>query len=144
MSCALVGCAYQPGSFSYPPHSFAGQRATVGCLDIAVERRPDLSIGPVLAYQFANRCDHAAVIDLGAVSVVGRSAQGRDVRLAPYDPRGEVRPVALDGRNAGAEALAYPADHAILEICVDAASLVHAAPTWMCFGDEPAVVGRAP
>jgi hypothetical protein len=144
-TCALIGCAYEPGSFRYPSKTFAGQRATVGCLDVSVERRADLALGPVLAYQFANRCDHVAVVDLGAAVVVGRNAQGTDIPLRPYDPRSELHPTALDGRNIGAEALAYPADRAMPQLCVDAATLVHEArPQWLCFG-APAgpVVGRA-
>lgn len=138
MSCALVGCAYQPGSFSYAPKTFTGQRVSVGCLDLAIERRADLEIGPVLAYQFANRCDRPMTIDLGAVAVVGRNPQGTDVTLRPYDPKGEIQPVALDGRNIGSEALAYPADRAMLEVCVDAATLSGAAgPRWLCFGGTP-------
>ncbi|HEX8115424.1 MAG TPA: hypothetical protein VF516_47180, partial [Kofleriaceae bacterium] len=101
--CALVGCAYQPGSFAHAPHDFVGQRVTVGCLDVAVERRTDLSVGPaldpVLGYQFGNRCDHPALVDLGAVAVIGRNPAGADVALRPYDPRHELRPVALDGRS---------------------------------------------
>lgn len=146
LACALAGCAYQPGSFAYSPQDFAGQRTTVGCLDVAVDRRADLSIGPVLSYQFANRCDHAAVVDLGAVAVVGRNEQGADVPLRPYDPRGELHPAALDGRSAGAEALAYPSDRPMPQVCADAASLVHQAPPrWLCFGGPARpVVGRAP
>ena len=132
---ALAGCAYQPGSFSYAPHEFPGQRATVGCLDIAIERRADLAIGPVLSYQFANRCDRAAVIDLAAVAVIGRSAQGAEVALRPFDPRGELQPAALDGRTVGTEALVYPADRAMPQICADAAAVGRAAPArWLCFG----------
>ena len=147
LACALVGCAYQPGSFRHAPRGFVGQRATVGCLDIAVDRRADLSIGPVLGYQFANRCDHAALVDLGAVAVVGRDLLATDVALRPFDPRGELRPVALDGRSVGAEALVYPSDRAMPQVCVDAAALAHAAPPrWLCFGApaRPVVVGDAP
>lgn len=143
--CALVGCAYEPGSFSSPSQKFTGQRATVGCLDLSIERRADLAIGPVLAYQFANRCDHPTIVDLGAATVVGRSRQGTDTALVPYDPRGELQPTALDGRNVGAEALAYPADRAMPQVCVDAAALVHQdRPRWLCFGAARPVVGRAP
>ena len=149
MSGALVGCGYKPGSFAYPDTAFTGQRATVGCLDVAVERRADLSIegagriGAVLRYQFANRCDHPQAIDLGAVAVIGRSAAGGDERLAPYDPRAELHPVALDGRSMGAESLAYPADHPMQQVCVDVATLVHQEPPrWLCFaGAAGAVVG---
>ncbi len=132
--CALVGCAYQPGSFARAPHDFVGQRVTVGCLDIAVERRADLTLGPVLGYQFGNRCDHPALVDLGAARVIGHDPQGADVVLRPYDPRREIRPVELDGRSAGAEALAYASDRSMLEVCADAAALAHAEPPrWLCF-----------
>jgi len=155
--CALVGCAYKPGSFAYSQDPFPGQRATVGCLDVSVERRADLPIGPVLGYHFANRCDHATVIDLGGVAVVGRTLEGAALALTPYDPRAELRPIALDGRNAGAESLVYPSDTrstvpvvagatgsrslllavppAMPQVCADVATLVHEAPPrWLCFG----------
>jgi hypothetical protein len=147
LACALAGCAYQPGSFRHAPHDFPGQRATIGCLDLAVDRRADLSIGPVLSYQFANRCDRAATVDLGAARVMGRDEQGADIELAPYDPRGELHPAALDGRMVGAEALVYPADRAMPQVCVDAASLTDAASHhWLCFSAQrtAAVAGRAP
>ena len=144
-SCALVGCAYQPGSFAYPQQAFTGTQVTVGCLDLAVERRADLSLGPVLGYQFANRCDRATVVDLGAAVVVGRNAAGADVALRAYDPRIELHPVTLDGRNVGAEALAYPSDRAMPQVCLDAASVVHAAPPrWLCFAAAAGRVGSVP
>jgi hypothetical protein len=146
LSCALVGCAYQPGTFANLPKNFSGQRASVGCLDVAVERRADLPIGPVLGFQFANRSDHPAMIDLAAVVVVGRNAQGIDVTLTPYDPRAELHAVALDGRNVGAESLAYPADRTVPQVCVDVATLAHlGTPRWLCFGAAGrAVVGSVP
>jgi hypothetical protein len=154
LTCALLGCAYQPGSFRYLPQNFPGQRVTVGCLDLAVERRADLSAGPahgpVLAYQFANRCERPAIIDLAAVTVVGRTPEGAEVGLRPFDPRAELQPVALDGRSVGAEALAYlpdaPADLPLPQVCVDAATLAHQGrPHWLCFGGPAGtVVGRAP
>lgn len=148
-SAALAGCAYRPGSFAAGRAAFRGQRATVGCVDIAVERRADLPIGPVLGYHFANRCDRPAVIDVGAIAVVGRTAGGADLPLTPYDPRAELRPVALDGRNTGAEALAYAAGAAMPQVCVDVATLVpRATARWLCFGAPlPATsstVGRLP
>lgn len=154
LGCALLGCGYKPGSFAYPDAVFAGQRATVGCLDVAVERRADVPIevgaGAVLRFQFANRCDHPQAIDLGAVAVIGRSAAGDDERLAPYDPRAELHPVVLDGRSVGAEALAYPAAHTMQQVCVDVATLVHQEPPrWLCFAGTPgtvvgSVAGAAP
>jgi hypothetical protein len=144
LACALVGCAYQPGSFTHAPHDFVGQRVTIGCLDVAVERRPDAAVGPVLGYQFGNRCDHPALIDLGAARVIGRNPQGADVALRPYDPRREIRPAALDGRSVGTEALAYASDRPMLEVCADAAALAHAAPPrWLCFAAPSPAAGGA-
>lgn len=132
--CALTGCAYKPGSFTYPGHEFAGTRATIGCLDVSVERRIDLEHAAVLGYAFANRCDHGAIVDLKAVRVVGRDLTGAEAALTPYDPSDELRPLTLDGRTVGAEAIAYPSESRLAQICVDIASLAHAGEeTWLCF-----------
>jgi hypothetical protein len=145
LACALAGCAYKPGSFASSKSEFTGQRASVGCLDIAVDRKGDLEIGPVLAFQFANRCDRVTTIDLGAAVVIGRSAEG-DVPLLPYDPAGEIKPVALDGRTIGGETLAYPANRALPQVCIDVATLAQAgASQWLCIGADPtAVAGKEP
>jgi hypothetical protein len=130
----LAGCAYQPGSFDYGRSTFPGERATVGCLDVAVERRVDLPVGPVLGYQFANRCDHALTIDLAALAVIGRNADGTEAVLRPHDPTHELHPVALDGRSAGGEAIAYPADHAVPQVCIDVATFAgQGGAQWRCF-----------
>jgi hypothetical protein len=143
--CALAACGYQPGSFAAPHRAFAGTRATVGCFDVAVERRPDLPIGPVLGYALANRCDRVATVDLAALAVVGRDAAGTEVVLQPYDPHAELRRVALDGRSAGGEALAYRAAGAMPQVCVDVATLDHqATPRWLCFGSTAPAVGSVP
>jgi hypothetical protein len=146
LSCALIGCAYKPGSFASGQSGFPGQHATVACLDVAVERRTDFPIGPVLGYQFANRCDHPTTVDLGSVAVVGRDAAGAEVALRAYDPRAELHPVTLEARNVGAESLAYPANHAIAQVCVDVASFAHVRPEqWLCFGGTAStLVGRLP
>ncbi len=141
LSVALIGCAYRPGSFSSPRQGFLGQRTTVGCLDLAVERRPDLTGGgTVLAYEFGNRCDRAATVDLAQVTVVGRTYEGEQRRLFAFDPDQEIRPLQIDGRTAGREAIAYPdATSHFAEVCVDAASLAHETPArWLCFA------GRVP
>jgi hypothetical protein len=134
LSVALAACAYRPGSFAYLGSSFPGQRTTVGCLDIAVERRPDLPTGAVVGYQFANRCDGPTVVDLAHVAVVGRTRDGMQVDLAPYDPEGELEPLSIDGRTIGREALAYLSQPELAEICVNAASIAQGTePMWMCF-----------
>lgn len=131
----LVGCAYKPGSFTHTRHAFVGQRTTVGCLDLAIERRPDLPTGgTVLAYEFGNRCDRATTIDLAQARVEGRTFGGETLTLAPYDPAAEIRPLLLDARSAGGEAIAYPARESLAEVCIDAASIARTGvPRWLCF-----------
>ena len=131
----VAGCAYKPGSFTHRQQDFPGQRTTVGCIDLAVDRRPDLSSGgTVLAYQFGNRCDHPATIDLANARVIAQLDDGQRVDVHPWDPEGEIREVRLDGRLSGAEALAYPANSRIDQICVDAASIAHEREArWLCF-----------
>jgi hypothetical protein len=144
LASALIGCAYKPGSFASGEKGFPGQRITMGCLDIAVERRTDFPIGPVLGYQFANRCDHPTTVDLGALAVIGRDGAGAETSLRAYDPHAELRPVTLEARNIGAESLAYPAREAMSQVCVDVSTFARAEPArWLCFGAAP-VVGRLP
>ena len=159
LAVTTFGCAYKPGSFQYARNTFPGQRASVGCLDVAVERRDDMPIGPALGFQFANRCDHLAKIDLAAVRVIGRGARGRETMLVPFDPNHELKLAWLDGRSANAEALAYALDATglptpqMVEVCVDLASIAGQAPAqWRCFASKgpvapapaPAVVGGVP
>lgn len=131
----VAGCAYKPGSFTHRQLDFSGQRTTVGCIDLAVERRPDLSSGgSVLAYQFGNRCDYPATIDLANARVIAQLEDGQRVDMYPWDPEDEIRELRLDGRVSGAEALAYPANSRIDQICVDVASIVHETEArWLCF-----------
>ncbi|MDQ3339398.1 MAG: hypothetical protein M4D80_29895 [Myxococcota bacterium] len=135
---ALVGCSYSPDSFSYPGRYFPGQRVTVGCLDISVDRRADLKENvAVIDYQFGNRCDDPVVVDLSRVPVFGRTAAGEELTLTPYDPRFEMRELKLDARQAGGEAIAYPTNEPIVQICVDAAALADAKQSrLMCFATK--------
>jgi hypothetical protein len=150
LCCALGGLggcgAYTPGSFASSDRAFAGQRVTVGCLDVAIERYTDAPVGPVLTYHFANRCDRMTVVDLNAVTVVARNDDGSEVRLRPYDPRQEIHPVSLDGRKVGGESLAYWAGRAVAQVCVDAAALARQGPPqWLCFASNPeTVAGSTP
>lgn len=148
LSVALAACAYRPGSFSYVSQSFPGQRTTVGCIDLAVERRPDLTGGgTVLAYEFANRCDHPATVDFTRLAVVARTYDGKDVKLEAFDPEAQIQPQQLDGRMAGKEAIAYLADERLAEVCVEVASLAHEAPArWLCFASHlpPQLAEAAP
>jgi hypothetical protein len=135
----IAGCSYSPDSFSYPGRRFPGQRVTVGCLDVAVDRRADMPENTaVIDYQFGNRCDEPVVIDLGRVPVFGRTASGEERYLTPYDPAMEIRALKLDARQAGGEAIAYPTTEAMLQICVDAAAISESTKQerYMCFGTK--------
>jgi len=143
IAIAVAGCSYSPGSFQHGYHTFPGTRTTVGCLDLAVERRADHDGWAVLSYEFANRCDSARTVDLAHLAVVGRDSTGREHALRPFDPGGEIRPLPLDGRLSGAEALAYPAREAMVQVCVDVAAISEAASPgsrWMCFARSPEVL----
>lgn len=144
VGCALlvVGCAYQPGSFTQPytRKAFAGQRVTVGCLDVAIEREMDRGSWAVIEYSFGNHCDKPATVDLAWTQVVGRTTEGNEVALVPYDPKSELRVLRLDARVSGHEVIAYPADVSLGQVCVDVASLTQQKPArWVCFGNLVAV-----
>lgn len=134
----LAGCAYQADSFSYSREQFHGHQVTVGCLDLAIERRADLPTGDaVVGYEFGNRCDQPAVVDLASVGIIGRTADGHAIELVAFDPRREIRPSQIDGRAVGREAIAYSSSIAIDSVCIDAASIARATPPrWLCFHDD--------
>lgn len=134
VALVVAGCAYQPGSFRYMTEHFDGQITTIDCLDIAVDRQPDLVSGAaVVRYMFGNRCDHPAIVDLASAAVVGRTTDEQQLALAAYDPRHELAVLRIDGRAFGREAIAYPAQTPLGVICVDAASIAHAGTVqWLC------------
>lgn len=145
VAAMIAACAYRPGSYTAPAREFAGQRTSVGCLDLAVDRRADLGSSAVIGYTFGNRCDRPAVVDLAWVQVIGRTADGAEIALAPFDPKGELRPLKLDGRTTGTEAIAYPAPAALGQVCIDVASIAQTQPaSWMCFGNPEAVAMVTP
>lgn len=131
-----TGCAYQAGSFQYGLQTFDGLHVRAGCLDLAIDRRPDLEQAPVVAYTFGNRCEVPALIDLASAYVVARSDVA-DVALLPFDPRHELGARELDARAVGHEAIAYRAVQPAATVCVDAATVVRIpGPSWTCF-EEP-------
>jgi hypothetical protein len=108
-SAATAACAtYRAGSFEASGEPFLGERTTAGCLDLAVDvARDAVATGPVVQYQFGNRCDHAATVDLGSVRVTGRTASGDEVTMVAYDPYHDIRPLPLDARAFGRERIEY-------------------------------------
>ena len=140
IAALATGCvSYDPGSFSYPSQGFPGQRVTVGCLDLSVDRRADFDGKAVLDYQFGNRCDEPVLIDLVHVPVIGRTADGSEVRLAPFDPNNEMIAMRIDARKAGSEAIAYESEQPVVQVCADAAQIGETKETrWMCFASAVA------
>jgi hypothetical protein len=135
---AITGCAYQPSSFAFQGESFTGDRVRIGCLDLAIVRRPDVDGAAVMAYQFGNRCREPAMIDLGRLRVTGQTVSGDKRDLVAFDPKSEIQPLQLDGRWAGREAIAYPSSEPLARVCVDLASFAPApASTWRCFDRPP-------
>lgn len=108
-TAATAACAsYRAGSFEMSGEPFLGERTTAGCLDLAVEvARDAVATGPVVQYQFGNRCDRVATIDLAGVRVTGRTSSGEEVAMVAYDPYGQIRPLPLDARGSGRERIEY-------------------------------------
>jgi hypothetical protein len=131
----FAGCiTYKPGAFASDGKVFVGERATVGCLDLAVARRPDMQAKAVLEFAFGNRCDKPAPVDLAYAKVIGRTADGSERRLIPYDPDSQLMALRLDGRTSGREALAYSSESPLVQVCVDVASIAQTTPErWVCF-----------
>lgn len=80
------------------------------CLDLGVHlaRHPNVPAGlTVVQYELGNRCDRPVRVDLPAVRVRARYADGVELDLAPRDPRRELRAATLDVRTHVFEALAY-------------------------------------
>lgn len=133
-SVVLAGCAYQPDSFSYVREPFRGYYLSVDCLDIAIDHRPRGKDSDVLAYEFGNRCDEPAVVDLAAARVYGKTSDGTELTLFAFDPLREIRTMRIDARAYGREAIEYPSGRQLASVCVDAASIAHASPPrWVCF-----------
>ena len=135
---ATAGCSYRAGSFSALGHDFAGQRVSLGCIDLAVARRPDGPLGAVLAYDIGNRCDTPVWLDLASPPVIGQ-VDNADIDLVAYDPRAELRRLPLDGRALATETIEYRARVAVPfdDVCVDAGRIVGAGPMWKCVGPAP-------
>lgn len=134
-SLVVAGCAYQPDTFSYAREPFKGVYLSVQCLDLAISHRRE-SAHDVIAYQFGNRCDQPALVDLAAAHVTGDTGDGDVIDLYAFDPMREVRALLLDARAVGREAIEYPSGTPLQNVCVDAASVAHVTPpSWICFRD---------
>src|SRR5688572_30647448 len=135
-SLVLGGCPYQADSFSHLREPFPGVYVSVKCLDIAINRKEHRGDRDVISYQFGNRCDQPAVVDLASAKVYGHPDAGEPILLRAYDPLREIRPMLLDARSVGRESIEYPSGATFQRVCIDAASIARATPArWICFKD---------
>jgi hypothetical protein len=132
-----AACAYKPGTFTHRNNSFPGQRTTIGCLDLAIHRRAQLELeGVTLGFEFGNRCPHPTPVDLANVRVLAQTTSGKRITLSAFDPNWEIRPLVIDGRAAGGEAIEYHSDEPLVSVCVDAASIAqNREEKWLCFSN---------
>lgn len=134
IAIVTAACGYQPGSFVWGMKHFTGESSTVGCLDISVARSLDSDVGPVLVFDFGNRCMRPAVVDFQHARVEGVTADGQRVPLAPYDPDADITEQMIDARLGGHEAIAYASETRLVDVCVELASIAHApGESWRCF-----------
>lgn len=137
-SLVLVGCAYQPDSFSYSRETFTGVYVTVNCLDVAVDHQKRVAKSRnVITYSFGNRCDEPVVVDLATVRVYGHANDGTEQQLFAFDPDHEIRTMRIDARAVGREAIEYPSKGSLANMCVDVGSIARSnVPRWVCFNDR--------
>jgi hypothetical protein len=132
----IAGC--YAGHFATITGPFVGTRVSVGCLDVAIAlTEDDLAPSPIISYELGNSCFHETMVDFSAVHVVATTADGRQLVLSPFDPRGELKPLQLDAWTAGDERIAYRSDDAFVPttVCVDLGRLDANHPTdpqWRC------------
>lgn len=143
-----ASCGYSAGSFRDWKGAFPGTVQTIGCVEIGVGTATDqYATGPVIAYSFGNRCTHAVTLDLATVRAVGRDADGRERTLTAFDPRGELRPVPLDGLWSAREQIEYIAVESaqLVSVCVDIGGVDASAPRterWVCNDVHTTVASR--
>ncbi|MFT3695021.1 MAG: hypothetical protein QM831_17925 [Kofleriaceae bacterium] len=123
----LASCSYDAGSFHSLTSTFPGERVTVGCLDLALDRphEPEAQ-GPVVHYSFGNRCDHPVTVDFQSLVV-----RARNRAITPFDPNHEIAPKTLETRAFGSEEIEYtalPGD----QLCIDVGSLIAEPTRWVC------------
>lgn len=122
----LAACApYRAGSFQTGLTRFPEQRTSRGCLDIGLAAAYDSEAeGPVLDVYLGNRCDESVWVDLSALQVNAQLSTGERIFVGLYDPRAELQPALLGGRESVMERieLEAPTDSVVLCAYLDALS----------------------
>lgn len=140
LGLALCACGTQSSSLRARS---GGERATVGCLDVAVAAHRDAAIRHAVEVQFANRCDRAVLVDFTALRAEGRGDGGHRFAMLIHDPRGEIRPLELEARTTGREVLEVTSDRAApspARMCLDVGRIAGSPdgpPRWLCAARIP-------
>jgi hypothetical protein len=120
LAVALAGCASFP-DYRGPDREDESFRR-LGCLDVYVQPYEGVKTGGAQTFEFTfgNRCRAPVGVDIRGVAV--RALVGdREVALAPFDPRGELRSATLDGFRSAREVIVFEAndDSTWSRVCVD-------------------------
>jgi hypothetical protein len=119
MSLLLLGCTpYRAGSFQSGVQEFPGERTTRGCLDLgfAATSEPEAE-GPVIDLFVGNRCKESVWIDIPALEMTAYLEDGQAIPAGFYDPRDELRPALLGGKQLATERLELLAPIETLRVC---------------------------
>lgn len=115
----LAACSpYRAGSFQGPTSAFPSERATRGCVDVAVSATLDpVAEGPVLDLYLGNRCRDAVWVDIPRLAMSVYIDEGEELPVAIYDPGEELRPSLLGGKEQVHVRLELEAPAESLRVC---------------------------
>jgi hypothetical protein len=98
--------------------SFPAERATQGCLDVAVEAAVDpVAEGPVLDLYLGNRCTESVWVDIPSLQMTVYVDDGDPMPVAFYDPRDELKASLLGGKEQTMVRLELQAPIESLRVC---------------------------
>jgi len=135
----ISGCfpAYRPSPVA------SDNLRTLGCLDLSFTvggdgRIPDGSL--LLDVQIGNRCSYPAALDLTALAIDARDAEGRVTSMRIYDPRGEIKPFTVDASISALERIRIDPSPSnggeLVTVCLDLSRVApdtpNASPTQLC------------
>lgn len=115
----LAACSpYRAGSFQGPVASFPSERATRGCVDVALSASIDpVADGPVLDLYLGNRCRDAVWVDVPSMAMSVYVDEGAELPVAFYDPNDELKPSLLGGKEQVHVRLELEAPAESLRVC---------------------------
>jgi hypothetical protein len=114
--CACSG--YRAGSFRTAVAEFPSERATQGCVDLALRAAIDpLADGPVVDLYLGNRCKDSVWVDIPKLAMSAYLEDGKEMPVTFYDPRDELRAAVLGGKEQTMVRLELVAPLESLRVC---------------------------